>query len=120
MHSKAHYLFSYGTLQLEKVQIETYNRKLIGFKDTLENYTIEQLKITDKDVLAISQKQFHPIATPSKYKKNCIEGVIFEITEQELIQTDNYKVSDYKRIIETFKSGKKAWIYISNKKRMSV
>lgn len=120
MHSKIHYLFSYGTLQLEKVQIESYNRKLIGFKDTLENYTIEQLKITDKGVLAKSQKQFHPMATPSKYKKDCIEGVIFEITEQELIQTDKYEVSDYKRVIETFQSGKKAWVYISNKKCRSI
>jgi gamma-glutamylcyclotransferase (GGCT)/AIG2-like uncharacterized protein YtfP len=114
MNNKVHYLFSYGTLQLENVQVTNYGRKLIGFKDVLENYKIKQLKITDKDVLAQSQQQYHPIATPSQDKNDCIEGIIFHITEQELIQTDKYEVSEYTRVLETFKSGKKAWIYISN------
>ncbi len=112
MKNEIHHLFSYGTLQLENVQIKTYGRKLVGFKDVLESYKLEQLKITDKDVLAKSQQEYHPIAIPSKDKEDCIEGVIFEITEQELIQTDSYEVSDYKRVLETFQSGKKAWIYI--------
>jgi len=116
MNNTIYYLFSYGTLQLENVQIKNYSRKLVGFKDVLENYTLEYLEITDKDVLTKSQQQLHPIAIPSKHKEDCIKGVIFKITEQELIQTDNYEVSDYKRILETFQSGKKAWVYISDKK----
>ena len=47
-----HYLFSYGTLQLERVQIETYGRKLIGKPDRLKQYKLDQLQITDPDVLA--------------------------------------------------------------------
>lgn len=115
MNAKKQYLFSYRTLQLENVQLKNYGRKLIGFKDVLNNYKLEHLKITDKNVLAKSQQQFHPIAICSKNKKECIKGVIFEITAQELIQTDVYEVSDYKRVLETFQSGKKAWVYISNK-----
>ena len=110
------YLFSYGTLQLKNVQIETYGRVLKGSKDTLNNYKLEKIKITDKDVLAKSNQQFHPIAIPSENSKDYIEGVIFEITEQELVQTDLYEVSDYKRVLETFKSNKKAWIFITTKK----
>lgn len=116
MNTKMHYLFSYGTLQLENVQIKNYGRKLIGFNDVLENYKIEQLKITDKEVLSKSQQQFHPIAIASENKEDAIEGVVFEITEQELVETDKYEVSDYKRVLETFKSGRKAWVYIANKK----
>lgn len=115
MKKDSHYLFSYGTLQLEKVQIDTYGRVLDGCADILSGYTLKNLEITDKDVLAKSEQQFHPIAIPSASKKDGIEGVIFEITEQELLQTDRYEVSDYKRVLETFTSGKKAWIYISDK-----
>lgn len=109
-----HYLFSYGTLQLEQVQIETYGRKLNGSKDILEFYRIEQLEITDKDVLSKSEQKFHPIAVKTLIKSDYIEGVIFEISESELIETDKYEVSDYKRVLETFKSGKQAWIFIAN------
>jgi gamma-glutamylcyclotransferase (GGCT)/AIG2-like uncharacterized protein YtfP len=107
-----HYLFTYGTLQLENVQLETYGRKLKGKKDILEGFKIDKLEIFDAEVLQTSNKKFHPIAIPSQNKKDCIHGVIFEITEQELIETDNYEVSDYKRVLKTFKSGNKAWIYI--------
>lgn len=115
MNKQTQYLFSYGTLQLKNVQIKTYTRILSGDKDILEGYKLGKLKITDKDVLAKSKQQFHPIAIPSENRKDCIQGVIFEITEQELIQTDEYEVSSYKRVLETFKSGKKAWVFIENK-----
>ena len=109
------YLFSYGTLQLIEVQIETYGRKLSGDKDILNNYRIEQLEITDNTVLKKSQKRFHPIAIPDNYAENCIEGTVYEITQQELVETDKYEVSDYKRILVTLASGKKAWVYVSKK-----
>jgi gamma-glutamylcyclotransferase (GGCT)/AIG2-like uncharacterized protein YtfP len=111
-----HYLFSYGTLQLEQVQIETYGRKLKGFKDSLKNFRIEQLEIFDKSVLDKSGQQFHPIAIPSQNENDSIEGVIYEITEKELLETDKYEVSDYKRTLETFQSGKNAWVYIYHNK----
>lgn len=110
------YLFSYGTLQLERVQRETYGRKLKGFKDNLKNFKIEQLEIFDESLLQKSGQQFHPIATPSQNKNDSIQGVIYEITEQELLETDKYEVSDYKRVLETFKYSKKAWVYIYHNK----
>ncbi len=118
MKEAVHYLFSYGTLQLDNVQIENYGRKLVGCEDILENYKLEQLEITDKEVLAKSQQQVHPIAISSENKEDCIKGIIFEVTEQELRQTDQYEVPDYKRVLETFQSGKKAWIYISDKRNI--
>ncbi len=113
MNNKKHYLFSYGTLQLEKVQIENYGRILKGQKETLFGYKLDKLKITDIEVLKKSGKEFHPIAVKTGSPNDVIEGTIFEITEEELLSTDKYEVSDYKRVLETFLSGKKAWVYVA-------
>ena len=113
MKDTKHFLFSYGTLQLEKVQIETYGRLLKGKNDSLQNYKLDKVKITDEAVLQKSGKEFHPIAIKTESQNHCIEGTIFEITEAELAETDEYEVSDYQRILETFSSGKQAWVYIA-------
>ncbi|MDO8953004.1 MAG: gamma-glutamylcyclotransferase family protein [Draconibacterium sp.] len=105
-------LFSYGTLQLEKVQLENYGRLLKGEPDKLKGYKIEKLKITDSTVLAKSQLEYHPIAVKSENEKDYIEGVLFEIRDAELIETDKYEVSQYHRVLETLESGKRAWVYI--------
>ena len=107
-----HNLFSYGTLQLEKVQIESFGRILKGQKDRLIGYRLGKLKITDADVLAKSEQEFHPIAIPSEDENDYIEGVLFEISTEELVQADSYEVSDYKRIEAMFESGKLGWIYV--------
>ena len=44
-------LFSYGTLQLEKVQMESFGRTLKGAKDAIPGYKLSTVEITDKDVL---------------------------------------------------------------------
>lgn len=108
-----HNLFSYGTLQLNTVQLENYGRLLNGEKASLKQYKLDKLKITDAKVLKASGKEFHPIALKTNNVNDSIEGTIFKITEKELIETDKYEVSDYKRILETFSTGKKAWIYIA-------
>lgn len=109
---KKQLLFSYGTLQLENVQIETYGRKLKEKNDTLSGYRLEELQIKDTSVIEKSAKEIHPIAIKSNSNEETIDGKIFEITMDELIQTDLYEVNDYKRVLETFKSGIKAWVYV--------
>ena len=116
MSLKKHNLFSYGTLQQDNVQIENYGRLLAGVKDSLKEYKLDKLKITDAKVLKASGKEYHPIALKTNNTSDTVEGTIFEITENELIETDKYEVSDYKRILETFTSGKKAWIYVAKTK----
>ena len=113
MKETIHLLFSYGTLQLEKVQLENYGRLFIGEPDRLTGYKIEKLQITDSIVLAKSQLEYHPIAVKSEDERDFIEGMLFEITDAELRETDKYEVSQYHRILETFESGKRAWIYVA-------
>jgi len=103
------HLFSYGTLQLPSVQLSSFNRLLTGTADTLPNFTLGTLEITDPQVLAISNQQHHPIAIPSS--GDSITGMVFELTEQELLQADRYEV-DYTRELVTLASGIQAWIYL--------
>ncbi len=112
MKEAKHLLFSYGTLQLEKVQLENYGRLLIGEPDRLRGYKIEKLHISDSTVLAKSQLENHPIALKSEDESDFIEGMLFEITDTELVETDKYEVSQYQRILETLESGKRAWVYV--------
>lgn len=114
MDSKAELLFSYGTLQLEKVQIETYGRILTGAKDILIGYHLREIEIKNQEVISKSDLKFHPIAIKTNEIDNFIEGHIYEITQKELEKTDQYEVKNYKRILEKFQSGKKAWVYVGN------
>lgn len=109
-----HLLFSYGTLQLKRVQLETYGRELKGEKDELLGYVLDNVEITSPDVLEKSGEKFHPIAVKTDDFNDKIPGVVFEITEKELQQTDLYEVSDYKRVLGHFSSGKKAWVYVAD------
>lgn len=107
-------LFSYGTLQLKKVQVESFGRELKGTKDILKGYKLEQLQITDRAVLQKSEQEFHPIAIPTQEPNEQIIGTLYEISKEELLQADLYEVNDYKRVKETFHSGKQAWVYVKS------
>ena len=45
-------VFSYGTLQLEAVQLATFGRKLVGTADVLPGFAQSMMKIDDPDVVA--------------------------------------------------------------------
>jgi len=104
-------LFSYGTLQLESVQIQTFKRPLTGVKDTLVGYIISELEITDEDVIKASGTNIHPVIYFTGNESDQIDGMVFEVTLDEILQADEYEVEDYKRVSAMMKSGNRAWIY---------
>ena len=53
------WLFSYGTLQQEEVQVATFGRRLEGRADSLAGYATASLEITDPAVIATSGKTSH-------------------------------------------------------------
>ncbi len=108
-------LFSYGTLQQEKVQIETFGRKLEGEKDTLVGYCISEIEIKDEAVIEASGKNIHPIVRWTGNNSDEVEGTVFEITKEELYQSDKYEVEEYQRVAAELKSGKTTWIYAALK-----
>jgi len=105
-------LFSYGTLQQEEVQLSTFGRRLKGTPDNLIGFIIAEVKIEDQDVISKSGKEFHPIAKMIDSTHNRIPGTVFEITDDELIHSDQYEVDAYKRVKTTLESGKIAWVYV--------
>lgn len=108
-------LFSYGTLQLESVQLATFGRLLKGEKDSLVGYTLGEIEVTDPDVVQKSGKRFHPMLIRTDNVNDTVDGVIFDITDEELAQADRYEVDDYARVIGNFVSGTTAWIYVDAK-----
>ena len=104
-------LFSYGTLQLESVQIETFGRSLTGIKDILTGYLLSEVKIKDESVIKASGTDIHPILKYTGDFIDEVEGTIFDVTASELQQADEYEVEEYIRVAATFKSGQEAWVY---------
>lgn len=105
-------LFSYGTLQQENVQIETFGRKLAGQKDVLIGYILSEVKIKDAAVIKVSGKDVHPILKFTGRPTDTVVGTVFELTPLELAQADDYEVAEYTRVKGEFSSGNKAWAYV--------
>lgn len=104
-------LFSYGTLQKSEVQLKLFGRLLTGAKDKLKGYKLASIEIKDATFLAKGEDKFQLTLVPSKNDADVIEGIVFEISEEELLLADKYKPDGYKRIRIALESGKEAWIY---------
>ena len=106
------YLFSYGTLRQDDVQIASFGRLLNGTDDALPGYRRSMIEITDPYVIAKSGSNFHPIVAASDIPTDHVSGTVFEITQAELAAADAYEVSDYKRVLARLRSGREAWVYV--------
>ena len=107
-------LFSYGTLQLPKVQESLFGRLLAGTKEELPGYKVEKLKIRDQAVIEKSGTDMHPILVHTGEPADVVAGMVFEITQAELEKADEYEVEDYRRTLAAMNSGAQAWIYSSS------
>jgi len=105
-------LFSYGTLQLDAVQLSTFGRKLVGTPDALPGFAQSMMKIEDAEVVATSGKTHHPIVAFTGRDSDAVAGTVFQITEEELRNADKYEVAAYKRIAAILRSGARAWVYV--------
>jgi len=106
-------LFSYGTLQLERVQLSTFGRVLHGTPDAMVGYRLEPMVITDPEVVAISGTNMHTNLVLSDDPADEVAGTVFEITPQELAAADDYEVDGYERISVRLRSGVEAYVYIA-------
>jgi hypothetical protein len=107
------YLFSYGTLQLPAVQIQTFGETIVGHSDALVGFARTMIEITDPDVLALSGERYHPIVTETDNPKDRVSGTVFAVSAKQLAMADAYEVDDYKRVAVTLASGKTAWLYVA-------
>ncbi len=106
------FLFSYGTLQLEAVQLALFGRQLSGTNDALIGFELVALKIEDPDVVAISGKAHHPMATFTGRASDVVPGMVFVMTPDEIQNADKYEVPDVKRVSVALQSGVRAWAYV--------
>ncbi len=106
-------LFSYGTLQEEKVQISTFGRRLNGHKDALPGFEQTLVKIEDPQVATVLGQTHHANARYNGNEASRVPGMVFEVTEAELAAVDEYEVVFfYERVVATLASGRQAWVYV--------
>ena len=109
------FLFSYGTLQQEAVQLSTFGRVLQGQRDELVGFERSLLKIQDPQFVAASGKADHAIVTFNGNPDSRIGGMVFEVTDEELARADRYEPAGYARMSTRLASGTEAWVYADSR-----
>jgi gamma-glutamylcyclotransferase (GGCT)/AIG2-like uncharacterized protein YtfP len=110
---ESEHLFSYGTLQIEAVQLSTFGRKLIGEPDTLPGYRQTRIENHNPSVVAAGGAEYHLNAQYTGLDSDFVEGTRFKVTRKEIEQADIYEdAADYKRLSVQLKSGTRAWVYV--------
>jgi len=93
-------LFVYGTLKDPVVQKTVFGRIVEGIPDSLDGYR--------KTEIAMSDGVFPIIIRESG---SAVDGLILEVTREELALIDRYETDAYRRVRVTLKSGQEAWVY---------
>jgi len=109
-------LFTYGTLQLEEVQLVTFGRRLEGRRDALPRYRLVMIKIHDEDFVLKSGTADHRNLQFTGDASDLVEGIVFAVTMNELEQSDAYEPEGYTRTQVQLASGATAWLYLASDK----
>lgn len=105
-------LFSYGTLQLEAVQMANFGRHLTGTSDALPEFEAALVEIADEATVRLSGTSQHTIARYTGRASDSVAGTVFEVTTDELLAADRYEVAEYIRAAVVLESGRRAWAYV--------
>jgi len=97
-----HKLFSYGTLMDDYVRTSVLEKHVDAKPDILKGYTI-----TVHPVLTS-----YPVVKPNK--DDFVNGVVFEVNDDDLKKLDRYESNYYKREDIVLDSGIKSMVYIEN------
>jgi gamma-glutamylcyclotransferase (GGCT)/AIG2-like uncharacterized protein YtfP len=99
-------LFTYGTLQNEDVQETIFGRTLQGTTETLIGYTLKEILIEEEFGI-----EPYPIIMETQNSEDSINGIMYEITTQELHKVDTYEGLHYKRVEVSLQSDEVVWAY---------
>lgn len=100
-------LFTYGTLQHPEIQLQVFGKSLEGTTDSLPNYMLGTIQLPEND----PEANTYFIAIYTGNPNDCVEGIWYTITPQNLSAIDNYEGPDYERVSVILKSGKEALVY---------
>lgn len=106
-------LFTYGTLQLEEVQLDTFGRRLDSTTDALPGYILKTIEIEDQDFVTKSGTAIHRNLQFTGDPSDFVAGTVYSVTHQELEQADSYEPDGYKRVLVQLMSGANAWVYLN-------
>ena len=96
-------LFVYGTLAIGETLKNILDRDVPGISATLDGY--------DGSKMVIIESESYPAA--EKNIECSIQGLLIEITSEELQKLDVYETDAYKRKEVELTNGKKAWVYLN-------
>ena len=105
-------LFTYGTLQQEEVQLDTFGRRLEGLPDALPGYRLVMIRIEDQDFVVKSGTADHRNIQFTGSASDFVGGVVFRVTNEELERSDAYEPVGYERVRVQLRSGMDAWVYL--------
>ncbi len=109
--SGEHRLFTYGTLQLRAVQLDTFGRELPSEPDVLPGFRMEYAEIDVPRVVEVSGSAVHPILRRTDHPLDKVVGRVLTVSDDELDAADEYEASIYHRVLVTLASGRDAWVY---------
>jgi hypothetical protein len=104
-------LFSYGTLQQPTVQLATFGRLLDGHVDELVGFEQGLFTVEDPVFVANGGTAQHQMVRPNGRSDSRVAGIVFEVSDAELEQSDAYEPAGYTRISTVLASGKVARVY---------
>jgi gamma-glutamylcyclotransferase (GGCT)/AIG2-like uncharacterized protein YtfP len=105
-------LFSYGTLQQDKVQLSTFGRLLAGRPDAIVGFAQSSVTIDDPQVVAALGEKDHINVVFNGNDASRVPGTVFEVTDAQLASADEYEqAASYRRVVARLASGAPAWVY---------
>ncbi|GIZ08601.1 gamma-glutamylcyclotransferase family protein [Flavobacterium sp. UMI-01] len=100
-------LFAYGTLKDTEIQQNIFGRILKGSPDSLIGYSLTHIQIEEEFGMAT-----YPIIVETGNPDDIINGLLYEITDEDVQLADTYEGLHYKRIEVNLESKQTAWAYI--------
>lgn len=104
-------IFSYGTLQMPRVQQELLGRLVAMDDDALLGFDTVPVEIDHPDVIEFSGSATHLGLVPGAPDAR-IDGKLLHVTAADLPALDDYEGDEYRRVEVTLASGKPAWVYV--------
>ena len=94
------YIFSYGTLGDEPIQVEIFGERIEPKPDSIQNFVVRDL---------IEESGIYPIAYHKKGQE--LRGNLLRVNAQQLENADEYEGPSYVRSLIDTKGGFQAWLY---------
>lgn len=95
-------IFTYGTLMDSSVRTRVLGKEISGKNDSLSNFKLKKHSVLYS----------YPVV--EKDEGNNVIGMVFDVTDDDLVKLDYYESEYYRRERVTLDSGVKSMVYVEN------